>query len=62
MDDAKTLALAAGFGAIAGMRTFSAPLALSQAAREHSLSLAGTPLSALGDRQRRARSHRACPR
>jgi uncharacterized membrane protein len=48
MDDAKTLSLAAGLGAIAGMRSFSAPLALSQAARNDSLNLAGTPLSLLG--------------
>ncbi len=48
MDNTKTLALAAGFGAIAGMRTFSAPLALAQAARHGALSLAGGPLSLLG--------------
>jgi uncharacterized membrane protein len=48
MDDPKTLALAAGFGALAGMRTFSAPLALAQAVRGGGLSLAGTPLSLLG--------------
>ena len=48
MDDARTLPLAAGLGAIAGMRTFSAPLTLSRAVRVDALDLAGTPLSFLG--------------
>ncbi len=48
MNDTKTLALAAGLGAIAGMRSMSAPLTLSRAVREGALSLAGTPLSLLG--------------
>jgi uncharacterized membrane protein len=43
MDDARTLALAAGFGGIAGLRTFSAPLAIAD-----SLKLEGGPLAILG--------------
>lgn len=48
MDFDRTLPLAAGFGAIAGLRTFAAPLAASRAVRERNLDLAGTPLALLG--------------
>ncbi len=48
MDLDRTLPLAAGFGAIAGLRTFSAPLAAARAVRVNHLNLSGTPLSLLG--------------
>ena len=45
MDEARTLPLAAGFGALAGSRTFMGPLAVARAARTGHLVLDGTPLS-----------------
>lgn len=44
MDDSRVLPLAAGFGAIAGLRSFSAPTALLQAARFANVDLSETPL------------------
>ena len=43
MSDSRTLSIAAGFGALAGLRTFSAPLAVARAARGKNLDLAGRP-------------------
>ncbi len=43
------LPLAAGFGAIAGLRAFSAPVAISRAARMRGIDLSNTPLKFVGE-------------
>lgn len=48
MNDARTLPIAAGVGAIAGLRSLSAPLTLARAHRVEALNLEGTPCSVLG--------------
>ena len=47
-NELNVLPLAAGFGAIAGLRAFSAPAAISRAARMRGIDLSDTPLKFIG--------------
>lgn len=48
MSELSTLPLVAGFGALAGLRTLAAPLAIARASRVKNLDLSGTPLALIG--------------